>query len=313
MKIVVIGPGALGCLLAASLGIKSTGHEIWLLDRDQNRAAFLAKQGLTLEEADNQYSCRVNATADIKKIGQSADLFFLCVKTHDVENSLKHATPLFTENSLLVTFQNGIKHLDIVGKMCGHILWAAGITAQGATLVKPGHIRHGGQGLTRLGLLHNQKNTDMKRLQNVAALLTSADVKTEIVPNIIDHIWNKLLVNVGINPLTAILSCPNGQLIESAEAETKLTAAVLEAADVAHAKGIAIEEDPVAMTKQVCQATKNNISSMLQDVQKKRRTEIDAINGALVEEAHSLGIPAPVNEELVRKIKEIESTYLNKF
>lgn len=309
MKIVVIGPGALGCLLAASLGIKSDGHEIWLVDHDKNRAALLAGQGLILEEGDNQYSCRINATTDIKKIGLPADLFFLCVKAHAVENSLKQTAVSLTENSLLITFQNGIKHLDIVDKMCGSALWAVGVTAQGATLIRPGHIRHGGQGLTRLGFLRSPSKKAQELLRNAAVLLTRADVETEVVPDIIDHVWNKLLVNVGINPLTAILSWSNGQLLDSAEAETTLAAAVLEAADVARAKGIKITEDPVAMTKQVCQATKDNISSMLQDVQKKRPTEIDAINGAIVEEAHKFGIPVPVNEELVRKVKEIESNY----
>ena len=82
---------------------------------------------------------------------------------------------------------------------------------------------------------------------------------------------------------------------------------------MARAKGVGVVADPVAMTKQVCRATRENYSSMFQDVLKKRPTEIDAINGAIVKEAHSLGIAVPVNEKLVQQIKKIESGYLKNF
>jgi 2-dehydropantoate 2-reductase len=143
--------------------------------------------------------------------------------------------------------------------------------------------------------------------------MTAAGLETEAVTDILDHIWGKLLINVGINALTAIQNCPNGHLLKSAELKKCLAGAVREAAEVAKAKGVCLTEDPVAATLEVCKATGKNISSMLQDVRNKRLTEIDAINGAVIAEARLLEIPTPINEELIRQVHVIEKGYLEKF
>ncbi len=313
MKVVVIGPGALGSLLAATLSRSEKDFDLWLLDHRRARAATLADQGLILEEGKQRYHVKVQAVADASEIGGSADYIFLCVKAYDTRRSIQQAHPLFSEKSLLLAFQNGIAHLPILKEFCKNYRWAVGVTSQGATLVGPGYVRHGGRGITRLGFLEPPSPPALAQLYDAAALLKKAGFEAEVAPNIVEHIWNKLLVNVGINPLTAILSCPNGKLLEIPTAETQLEAAVLEAASVARAKGINIVPDPVALTREVCRATSNNKSSMLQDVLNERPTEIDAINGAVVLEAHRLGIPVPVNEKLVREIKNIERGYLKNF
>lgn len=310
MKVVVIGPGALGCLLAATLARNAEDLDLWLLDHRKSRALTVARQGLVLEEREQLYRFQIQATADVLEIGGSADLIFLCVKAHDIVPSLERLTPLLVANTLLVTFQNGIAHLPIMSKLNGNFLWAVGVTSQGATLIGPGHVRHGGRGITRLGFLDPSPEEALSQLHEAAALLNKVGIETEVVANIIEHVWNKLLVNVGINPLTAILSCSNGNLLESATAEARLEAAVREAANVAKAKGIKVVDDPVALTKKVCHATRDNHSSMLQDVLNKRPTEIDAINGAVVEAAKELGIAVPVNEKLVSEVKEVEKGYL---
>lgn len=312
MKIVIIGPGALGSLLAASLALRSN-HEIWLLDHKPERVLHIHAEGLLLEEDGKQYSCPIHATSSAKKIGP-ADLVLLCVKTHDVTESLNRSKALFSENSLLICFQNGLRHLAVLKEERGKTNWAAGITAQGATLIAPGHVKHAGKGITRVGFQTPQGDPKaLSLLKKTAAIMTAAGLETEAVTDILDHIWGKLLVNVGINALTAIMNCPNGHLLESADAKTRLEEAVREAAEVAKAKGIRLAEDPVAATLKVCKATGKNISSMLQDVRNKRRTEIDAINGAVVTEASLLEIPAPINDELVRQVHAIEKGYLEKF
>ncbi|MBU0908212.1 MAG: 2-dehydropantoate 2-reductase, partial [Proteobacteria bacterium] len=117
-------------------------------------------------------------------------------------------------------------------------------------------------------------------------------------------------VNVGINALTVIYDCPNGDLLVNAEAKAKLVAAVLEGHAVARALGIDVPTDPVSQTLTVCEATAANISSMLQDVRRRRPTEIGAINGALLDKARELGIDVPVNSELVSRVRQIEDGYL---
>lgn len=311
MKIVVIGPGALGSLLAASLALRSD-HEVWLLDHKPERALRIQAEGLLLEEDGKHYSCPLHASADAGAIGR-ANLILLCVKTHDVTESLNRSKALFAENSLLICFQNGLRHLAVLKEELGKTNWAAGVTAQGATLVRPGHVRHAGRGITRVGFPAPQGQDALSLLKKTATIMTAAGLETEVVTDILDHIWGKLLINVGINALTAILNCPNGHLLESAEAKKRLEGAVREAAEVAKAKGIGLAEDPVAATLEVCKATEKNISSMLQDVRNKRLTEIDAINSAVVAEARLLGIPAPINEGLVRQVQEIEKGYVEKF
>jgi 2-dehydropantoate 2-reductase len=109
--------------------------------------------------------------------------------------------------------------------------------------------------------------------------------------------------------LTAIHGCPNGKLLESAETKDELAAAVREGEAVARALGIEMIGDPLAMTLDVCSKTARNLSSMLQDVNNKRLTEIESINGAIVASGKNLGIPTPVNDELVRKVREMEQSY----
>ena len=135
-----------------------------------------------------------------------------------------------------------------------------------------------------------------------AAILSAAGLATEVVDNIEDRLWQKLLVNIGINGLTVLYDCPNGQLLEIPEARTRLIALVKEGLLVAQRKGIDVGTDPVKRALDVCRATANNISSMLQDVRNNKSTEIMAINGALLAEAEKLAIRVPENELLTRQV-----------
>ena len=313
MKTVIIGPGALGSLFAASLAthanLLAEGEAgLWLLDHNRERADLLNSKGLILEENGEKTICSIPVTSDTSNLG-AVDLALLCVKSNDVENGLAIISPLLGPDSLLIALQNGIGHLELLNSMKTPGVVAIGVTAQGANLAAPGHVRHAGVGVTRIGFAGQQSAEAVQILAQAAALLTGGGIETEVTDDIISIVWTKLLVNVGINALTAILDCPNGMLAEPGQAREQLTAAVREAAAVARVKGISIDGDPVANTIAISRATGSNISSMLQDVRSKRRTEINAINGAIVAEGRRLNIPVPVNEELVRKVKEIERGY----
>ena len=311
MKITIIGPGALGTLLAATLASKSglkTPVDLWLLDHNPERAKQLAEQGLILEKGDQNISCRVNATADPNEIGPT-DIIILCVKYQNVAAALQQAAKLAHTESLLVTLQNGIGHLEQLNDGKGSPAVVLGVTALGANLVSTGHVRYAGGGLTRIGFIKPASFARSLLLAQVCNLLNDCGMETAIVDHILDYVWTKLLINVGINALTAIHQCPNGQLLESEDIKNKLTAAVKEGETVGRAMGVQIPDDPLAMTLGVCKITAQNISSMLQDINNKRLTEIDSINGEIVAAGKKLGIPVPTNEELVRKIKKIEKTY----
>jgi 2-dehydropantoate 2-reductase len=317
MRIVIVGPGALGSLLTARISLfletqRKAGYgndiRLYLLDHRPERAEFLARHGLILDDDSRRAHCFPAVTAD-SEICAEAEILLLCVKTTAVDDALAGILPFLSPFQILMAMQNGIGHLDRLALLpCSH---GAGVTSEGATLLSTGHVRHGGAGLTRMGLLHGPRPAAGRVLERAAKLFNEAGLATEIIDDPLPHIWTKLLINVGINALTAIHRCRNGELLDSTVLRGTMEKAVREAEMVARAKNIPITGDPVATTLAVCKATGSNVSSMLQDVLRHRRTEIDAINGAIVAEGERRGIATPVNRELVRLVREIEDAYLH--
>jgi 2-dehydropantoate 2-reductase len=123
-------------------------------------------------------------------------------------------------------------------------------------------------------------------------------------------LWSKLIINAGINALSAITRLPNGKLIEYEGTKRILRDAVTEAAKIAKRKRIKlIFDDPLAKVEAVCEGTQKNLSSMLQDILRKKRTEVDFINGVIVRLGQELGIDVPTNKFLLDLVKTIESSY----
>jgi 2-dehydropantoate 2-reductase len=313
MRFVIVGPGALGCLVGAKLAeaVAGNGDVLWILDHDAKRADHINREGILYEKADRQERQErypVHACADPTVIGR-ADVLFLCVKSYDLGATLDFCRPLLQPRTLLIFMQNGIGHLDL-GDRVGDAIPAFGSTSEGATSLGAGHTRHAGDGMTFLGFLDGQDAASNDLLMKTVSRLQAGGLSVSLSDTIRTRLWAKLFVNVGINALTAIHDCKNGELLSIAEVEREMQGAVAEAERLAVAKGIPIEQDPYQATVAVCRATARNVSSMRQDVLKKRRTEIDAINGAVVREALRYGIATPVNNSLVGRIKKIESDYI---
>jgi 2-dehydropantoate 2-reductase len=147
------------------------------------------------------------------------------------------------------------------------------------------------------------------RAAQIAQMFREAEIDAEVSPNIRELIWDKLLVNVGINALTALTDMKNGELLDYPETLRLMEALVSEAAEVARKKGIRIEGDPLEQTKSMVEATRANRSSMGQDIDYRRQTEIDAINGAVVREAEKLGLSVPFNRAVTDLVKAIEKRF----
>ena len=307
MRFVVIGPGALGCLFAASLA-GGHKHDVWILDHNRERAELLNRDGVILSTGDEEKFCPVRATVNPAEI-PTADCYILCVKSHQVAAAISPQKEFLRTIPLTVAFQNGIGHLPLLSDLLPKGKWGVGVTSQGANLIGPNLVRHGGSGLTALGFTHPPHPDAEKALLHIASALSESGIATTTEPDIRKKIWQKLIINVGINALTAILNCTNGELLQTESSRQRMHRAVLEGMAVAEALGISFDQDPVAMTMQVCKDTGPNISSMLQDIRNKRRTEIDAINGAILKEGRRLGIDMPENTILVREIKNLENHY----
>ena len=302
MHFLVVGPGAMGCLFAA--GLKKTGYEVTLLDYLPERAHQIDNQGIVVQGVTGEYTVKVPAVAD--RISVHPDFVLICVKSYKTKEAAEKIKPWLSPEAFVVTLQNGLGNLEILEEIFGKKKVFGGITAQGSTLIGPGRIRHAGQGETIIGPEEDPDNP----LERIVSAFNTAGFKTRSTKNVVDLIWGKLIINVGINVLSALTRLKNGRLAELDGTRRVMENAVKEAVAVAHAKNIRIPyPDPFARVMEVCRDTAENIASMLQDVLKERITEVDFINGAIVREGISLGIPTPVNHTLTCLVKTIQETY----
>ncbi len=303
MKTMIIGAGAMGSLFGGLLSL--SGKEVWLVDVWEEHVDAIRSKGLAIEEKGTTRNISINATADVRSIGK-ADLVLYFVKTYHSEKAVSDSLILEKEDTLFLTLQNGLGNEETICKQIDPKKVLLGVTGQGATLLGPGHIRHAGWGKTYVGELDG-KITD--RIDQIVKMLNNAGIETEVSSRIHDLVWEKLFINVGINALAALLGLKNGQLLDYPETLRWVEALVSEAVEVANRKGMRIEVNPIDRVRGVIEATRENRCSMGQDLDYKRRTEIDAINGAVVREADHLGISVPYNRMITDLIKVIEKQF----
>jgi len=303
MKTVIIGAGAMGSLFGGLLS--HSGEEVWLVDIWKDHIDTIRSKGLDVETGGKSQIIHVNATTNVTSIGK-VDLVLIFVKTYHTESAVSDALALEDENTVFLTLQNGLGNEETVCRQVDREKVLLGTTGQGATLLGPGHIRHAGWGKTHLGELDGRM-TD--RVNQIARIFQKAGIETGVSSHIHDLVWEKLYVNAGINALAAITGLKNGEILEHPETLRLLETLVSETAEVAKRKGIQIETSPIERVKAVIEATRENRCSMGQDLDRRRRTEIDAINGAIVREAKLLGITVPYNQMITDLIKVIEKKF----
>lgn len=303
MKIAVVGAGAMGSLFGGLL--TESGADVWLLDIWAEHIKAVNDNGLNIEREGKFRSVSVKATTDPNRIGIS-DLVISFVKSTNTSQAAKTAKFLMDDSSLILTLQNGMGNADTIAEVIEPTRIIAGTTSHGATMLGPGSIRHAGIGPTTIGMWADDGKD---KALYIAKFLTEAGIKTEAVDDIQSVIWNKLLVNVGINAITALTGIKNGQLLDLSATQDISRAAVEEAMELARAQGVMIREDSVGHVFEIAKATSPNRSSMGQDVDNKRLTEIEAINKFVVREASKIGLKVPVNKTLTALIETLQSHY----
>jgi 2-dehydropantoate 2-reductase len=233
-----------------------------------------------------------------------ADLILIFVKSSMTAVAAQSARRIMGPSSRALTLQNGMGNAQTIAEIVGAERVLAGTTAQGATLLGPGRIRHGGSGGTHIGSMVGSCD---EFCREVARKFSRAGIPTATNEEVDTLIWGKLIINAGINALTALLKLRNGQLADFQETRELVKMSVKEAVAVAMAAKIKLPyEDAVAKVMETASATAANQSSMLQDILNGRLTEIDAINGALVREGEKWGVSTPVNKMLTLLVRTLE-------
>jgi 2-dehydropantoate 2-reductase len=305
MKIVVVGPGAMGCLFAGMLARSKPKNEVWLLDNDPERARKINTAGIIVEGAAS-FSQEIKAASDARKIG-ACELIIIFTKSYDTEKALSEIKPLLGEATGVLTLQNGLGNLQLLQDAVGEEKAIGGIVIGGAILGDTARVRLTGKPEVIIGRINGKIFGDMRR---ISALFNEAGIPARISKDINAVIWSKLIINAGINALASICRLKNGSLLEYEGTRELMRQAVIEATRVAKRKKIRlIYDDPLQKVESVCTATSDNICSMLQDVMRRQPTEIDFINGAIVRQGKSSGVKTPVNEILTQLIKGIEAGY----
>jgi 2-dehydropantoate 2-reductase len=304
MKIAIVGPGAIGCLFAGLLG--RAGHEVWLVDHNPSRARQLAKRGVYVSGLSGEFHTPVRATLKPEEVG-GAELALIAVKSYDTAEAAQAALRALAPTGSALTVQNGLGNIELLQQVLGADRVLAGSTAQGATLVAPGQVHHAGLGPTVIG---EPGGAISERLLAVEMAFAAGGIQTELTADLPSVLWAKLASNAGINPVATLAQVRNGGIMESAHLRQALGLAVSEAVQVAEGLGIRLPyQDMVAHTEEVCQRTASNVNSMLQDVRRQRRTEVEAINGAVVRHGAAQGVPTPTNALLAALIRGVEETY----
>lgn len=285
-NILIVGTGALATLFAARL--KGAGNQVTMLGTWKEGIRALNRDGARLVDSHgNEKRFPVRATDDPRECVGAKHAIVL-VKAWQTERVARQLRDCLAEDGLALTLQNGLGNRETLARDLGQGRVALGTTTTGATLLGPGLVKAGGEGIVSL-----ERNQALGLLEEA---LKSAGFNVQTVDNPESLIWGKLVVNAAINPLTALLKVKNGQLLERPFAREVMKTLARETANVANAENIVLPfDDPVAKAEEVAHKTAANTSSMLQDVLRGAPTEIDAICGAVVRAAERHGIGAPVN------------------
>jgi 2-dehydropantoate 2-reductase len=297
VRVAVLGTGALGCVFAARLAAVA---ETWMLGSWAEGIAAVRARGVVVHEGDSTWRAPVSAVDDPAQAPQ-ADLALVLTKSYQTPRAAQWARAVLARGGLALTLQNGLDNVPRLAEVLGTERVIAGITFEGATLLGPGEVRHAGRGLTCLGAPPESG----QGVHSWTDLLRRAGFDAQAAPHIDGLLWGKAVVNAAINPLTALWRVTNGDLL-SGERRELLAALVDEAASVAGACGINLPyDDAVRRAEEVCRATAGNRSSMLQDVERGRRTEIDSINGVIVAAGRRQGVSAPLNDLVWRLVRAL--------
>lgn len=298
MKIFVVGAGAMGCLYAAAF--HRAGHDVVLVDVNDAHIAAINAKGLDLETRAGREALSIPACRPEEAQG-TADLILLFTKVFHTDAALEGAARLIGPDTRVLTLQNGLGNDELVAKHIARERVLVGISSLPSDLLGPGRVRSLGEGGSRL---YPAFTKDEAFSGQVAEALTTGGLPATLEPHIHEAIWEKAIFNATMNPLCALTRRTPGFLDRHEQSRALIHDLVEEGVAVANACGFAVDAAPIhALTLVSRKDHADHEASMLQDIKAGRRTEVDSINGAIVEAARKAGCSAPLTETLWRLVK----------
>jgi 2-dehydropantoate 2-reductase len=306
MNILVVGAGALGSVFG---GFLSRENKVWLVGRNPHMKAIedrgLKISGIWGEHLFNNL-CPVTSVENVK---EKQDLIFVTTKSYDTLEAINSVKHLLKDDGYLITMQNGIGNEEIATDIVGKDRVLGGMVIFGVTLMEPGHVK---VTVYASECLVGEVGIKTNKIEKMAALIKRGGIPTRPSEDIIRDKWMKAFYNIALNPLSAILRVHYGFLGEHEETKKLMYNLLDEAFQVARSEGIPLKFDVNSyfrffLGKQL-PPTAGHRSSMLQDIEKGKKTEIDYLNGFIVEKGKMNGISTPFNEVITQIIKSLEKT-----
>ncbi len=303
MKFAVLGAGALGSAIGGVL--TEAGHDVWLITRNQAHVDAINQHGLGLRTAGIDRVVKAQASSTALEAGV-VDCVIVLVKSAQTRAAVQAAMGIIGPDTTVLSLQNGLGHEDILSDLVGRQRVLAGKTYCGGQMIAPGHVICGHVGKdTHIGELNGAMSP---RILRIAQAFNGAGLQTTVSDNIMGTIWDKLLINVATGALSGITRLAYGDLYQVPELQACAVAAVAEAMAVATACGVRTSiTDPVQAWRKAGAGLPYEFkASVLQTLERGVRTEVDYINGAVVQLGLQHGVPTPVNATLLACIKGLE-------
>lgn len=307
MRIAILGGGgAMGGLFGGYLA--RAGNDVTLIDVSKTAIAAINDHALVIEEKDgSQPSFAVAASDDPAGVGP-VDLVVNFVKCYHTEAAIRAAAPMIGPDTAVLSLQNGWGNAARIASIVGDERVLVGLTYHSATLLAPGRVKHPGTGMTYIGTLGGPPAA---RVEAVAETFRAAGFDVTTSERILDEVWKKLALNACTLPTSALLRFFAHELAAFEPARREMAAILREVVDVAHAQGIALDFDERwSAIIGLLERAVGGKASMLQDVEARRQTEIEVINGAIVAAGRSAGVATPHNAAMVAMIQAAEQHYL---
>jgi len=302
LRTYMIGSGAMGSFYGGLLS--RAGFDVTLIDLRTDHVDLIERNGLIVEGVRGRHVIRVPARTDHAGL-PPADFAIIFTDANATREAARTAAQVLTTEGFALTLQNGIGNVEALVDELGAARVVAGVTMNSGALPEAGRTTYTNAGMTSIGELDGRITP---RIEELARMFNSAGIETKVIADPMAEIWTKFVLNCAVNALTAITGLRSGEIYRTPEVSALQDRVIDEILAVIERKGVRLTEpDPRKKIKDHCRVRYNR-PSMMQHIEQGRRTEIDALNGALVREAKALGLAVPYNEAVVAVVKGLEKS-----